>query len=229
MFEPDQYLLDLIELQQRERPSFSNFIPGKNDEALAVLCAMAAGRGPRFLYLYGPQGAGLSHLLEAYLPGVHDAPYPVPIFRSDVLHYAVDDIGDLDVGFQRQLLALQNAVYASPNARLVCAGRKHPQALGIATEICSRLNLGPVYAIQPLNEEDCFRELRRQAALRGIVMTKQIERWMASFLSRDMRTLTHVMDVSNELALYSKRPVNLNVIKEAAILLGELPVPELKE
>ena len=81
MQEPDQSILDLPELLKRDRPTFENFIPGENLEALALLCEMAAGRGPRFLYIYGPVGSGLSHLLEAYAPGTIGARYPVPTDR----------------------------------------------------------------------------------------------------------------------------------------------------
>lgn len=68
---------------------------------------MAADEGPKFLYLYGPRGAGLSHLLEAYLPGTAAALYPVPIYQPGVKRYAVDDIDALDEGYARQLLQLQ--------------------------------------------------------------------------------------------------------------------------
>lgn len=81
---PDQYLLDLPELQGRDRPTFENFVVGSNSEAAAALARMAADEGPKFLYLYGPRGAGLSHLLEAYLPGTAAALYPVPIYQPGV-------------------------------------------------------------------------------------------------------------------------------------------------
>ena len=87
---PDQYLLDLPELQGRDRPTFENFVVGSNSEAAAALARMAADEGPKFLYLYGPRGAGLSHLLEAYLPGTAAALYPVPIYQPGVKRYAVD-------------------------------------------------------------------------------------------------------------------------------------------
>ena len=108
---PDQYLLDLPELQGRDRPTFENFVVGSNSEAAAALARMAADEGPKFLYLYGPRGAGLSHLLEAYLPGTAAALYPVPIYQPGVKRYAVDDIDALDEGYARQLLQLPRIAF----------------------------------------------------------------------------------------------------------------------
>ena len=136
---PDQYLLDLPELQGRDRPTFENFVVGSNSEAAAALARMAADEGPKFLYLYGPRGAGLSHLLEAYLPGTAAALYPVPIYQPGVKRYAVDDIDALDEGYARQLLQLQNAVYVDPDARLVCAGRLPPMELKLPAGVINRL------------------------------------------------------------------------------------------
>lgn len=228
MQEPDQYLLDLPELQERDRPTFENFIPGENAEALAVLCEMAAGRGPKFLYLYGPVGAGLTHLLEAFLPGMSQSLLRVPFFEAGRKRYAVDDIDQLDEGYARQLYALQNAVYADADAKLVCAGHLHPTQLPLPEGVKNRLLCGPTYAIVPLGEEDRFRELKRLAALRGIIMTPDIEQWMARHLSRDMRTLTRVLDVANQAALHAKRRVTLSLIREAAIMTGDLPSAVLK-
>nr|VFK04460.1 MAG: regulatory inactivation of DnaA Hda protein [Candidatus Kentron sp. H]VFK04624.1 MAG: regulatory inactivation of DnaA Hda protein [Candidatus Kentron sp. H]VFK08295.1 MAG: regulatory inactivation of DnaA Hda protein [Candidatus Kentron sp. H] len=46
-------------------PSFTNFIPGRNQEAKAVLRDAATGKGERVVCLWGEPGAGKSHLLNA--------------------------------------------------------------------------------------------------------------------------------------------------------------------
>ena len=220
---PDQYLLDLPELQGRDQPSFENFVVGGNSEVVALLARMAQNEGPRFLYIFGPRGAGLSHLLEAYLPGTSEAPYPVPVYRPDVKRYAVDDIDQLDEGSARQLLQLQNAVYVDPDARLVCAGRLPPKELKLPAGVINRLSGGLCFSIEPLNEEERIEELSRQAALRGIILTPDIGQWISMHLPRDMRSLTRVMDIANQIALHAKRRVTLQVIREAARAAGMVP------
>lgn len=181
---------------------------------------MAQGRGPKFLYIYGPRGAGLTHLLEAFLPGSAESDFRVSIYQPDVKKYAVDDIEALDEGYARELLQLQNAVYADPDARLVLAGRLPPKELPLPDGVKNRLLGGPSYFIVPLKEEDRFRELSRQAALRGILLAPDMMQWMSRHLPRDMRSLTRVMDVANQIALHSKRRVTLQIIREAARISG---------
>ena len=101
--EPDQYLLDL---QERDKPTLDNFVVGANGEAVSVLREVAAGCGPTFVYLYGPKGAGLTHLLRSLVP---EEGFRVPMFDPKVPLYVVDDVDELDPGWALQLLALQNA------------------------------------------------------------------------------------------------------------------------
>lgn len=218
MYEPDQILLDL---QEHEQPSLDNFVVGTNVEAVNVLREIAAGGGPKFVYLYGPKGAGLTHLLKSLVPQDN---FRVPLFDSNVSLYVVDDVDELDPGWTMQLLALQNAVHAHPCAHLICAGRVPAHQLDLPEVVKSRLAWGVCYHIAPLNEEQRFEELSRQAALRGIEMTPEIRHWMAVNLPRDMRTLTRVLDEADRLGLIKKRRVTLALIRQAVMdLLARQP------
>lgn len=92
--EPDQYLLDL---QERDKPTLDNFVVGANGEAVSVLREVAAGCGPTFVYLYGPKGAGLTHLLRSLVP---EEGFRVPLFDPKVPLYVVDDVDELDPGWR---------------------------------------------------------------------------------------------------------------------------------
>ena len=59
---PRQLTLDLV---RPLTPSLDNFVVGRNAEAVAVLRAIAAGRGEPFVYLWGERGSGRTHLLTA--------------------------------------------------------------------------------------------------------------------------------------------------------------------
>lgn len=212
---PDQYLLDLPELQERDRPTFENFVPGRNAPALAAICEMAAGRGPRLLYLYGVVGVGLSHLLSAFSEGRSETER-VPAYESSRNRYAVDDVELLDATGAEALRRLLDAVLGSAEGRIVCAGHVSPNRLPLPENVRSRIAAGLCYRIEPLGEADCFRELGRLAALRGIVLTEDIAAWMSMRLPRDMRTLTRVLDIANQLSLHAKSCVDLAAVKEAA-------------
>lgn len=146
--EPDQYLLDL---QERDKPTLDNFVVGANGEAVSVLREVAAGFGPTFVYLYGPKGAGLTHLLRSLVP---EEGFRVPMFDPKVPLYVVDDVDELDPGWALQLLALQNAVRGTPGMHLVCAGRVPAAQLPLPEVVRSRLAWGLCYAIRPLDDEE---------------------------------------------------------------------------
>ena len=129
------------------------------------------------------------------------------------------DIDALDEGYARQLLQLQNAVYVDPDAVCLCR-QVPPKELKLPAGVINRLLGGLCYAVEPLNEEDRIRELARQAALRGILLTPDIGQWISAHLPRDMRSLTRVMDVANQIALHAQRKVTLQVIQEAARAAG---------
>ena len=221
MQEPDQYLLDLPELQERERPTLENFIVGENAEALAALSEMREGRGPKFLYLHGPKGAGLTHLLTAVDPESAERTQPVPGYVPGTKLYTVDDVDLLDTGYARQLFALQNAVYGDADARLICAGRLPSARLPLPDGVKSRLAWGLSYAVKTLSEEAAFEVLGRAAAMRGIELTPAMAAWMRTHLPRNMRALTRVFDLANQLALRTKRKVTLALVREAARVLTE--------
>ncbi len=219
MQEATQFLLDFPELRERERPTLENFVTGENAEVLGVLREIREGRGPKFLYLYGPRGAGLTHLLNAIDPEAKRTPVSIPAFSPAVKLYTVDDVEALDAGFARELLALQNAVYAS-DARLVCAGRLPAFRLPLPQAVRSRLAWGLTYAVKPLSDAAQIEAIARQARLLGADLTGDIREWMSTHLPRDMRSLSRVLDLANQMALREKREITLPIVRTAAAALG---------
>ena len=61
----------------RSAPSFANFVPGANTEALHWVELLARGEGPEALYLWGGPGVGKTHLLEAACREAARAPAPL--------------------------------------------------------------------------------------------------------------------------------------------------------
>lgn len=212
----DQYLLDF---HDQERPSLDNFVVGHNAEAVRLLREIKAGRGPMFVYLYGPKGAGITHLLKSLVP---EQSLRVPIFQEQQCLYVVDDVDELDPGWALQLLALQNAVRNAPGSHLVCGGKAPAHQLEQLPEVVrSRLGWGVSYAISPLSETARFEELSRQAKNRGFELTTEMQHWMSVSLPRDMRTLTRVLEEVDRLALVKQRRVTLPLLREAVSLLEE--------
>ena len=210
-----QFLLDF---QDRELPRLDNFIVGSNTEVVGILRELQLGMGPTFVYIHGPKGAGVTHLLKSLVP---EQALKVPLLDSAVKLYTVDDVDDLDPGWCRQLLALQNSVRNTPGAHLVCGGKLPARDLNLPDVVKSRLAWGLSYAITPLSEEARMEELARQAQLRGFEMTSEMQHWLAVSVARDMRTLTRVLEEVDHLGLVKKRKVTLPILREAVAILAE--------
>lgn len=215
MNDSDQFLLDF---QDRELPSLDNFIVESNTEVVGILRELQLGMGPTFVYIHGPKGAGVTHLLKSLVP---EQALKVPLLDSAVKLYTVDDVDDLDPGWCRQLLALQNSVRNTPGAHLVCGGKLPARDLNLPDVVKSRLAWGLSYAITPLSEEARMEELARQAQLRGFEMTSEMQHWLAVSVARDMRTLTRVLEEVDHLGLVKKRKVTLPILREAVAILAE--------
>ncbi len=214
MTENNQYLLNL---HQRRAPTLENFVPGRNGEVVKVFRELRRGVGPQFVYIFGPVGVGVTHLLtslDAYQDGRR-----VPEFKSGETLYIVDDVDSLDPGWAQQLLILQNEVRRHPEARLVCGGKEPIAQLDLPEGVKSRLGWGLSYAIEPLDEEERFAELERQARDRGIDISPEMQAWMASHLPRDMSTLLSVLDEADRLALARHRRLTLPLLREAVDII----------
>ena len=217
MHDSEQYLLAM---PAEDTPTLDNFVVGANGQAVMVLREVARGAGPKFVYLYGPKGAGLTHLLTALRPASR---FRVEPFDPAVKLYTVDDIDELDLGFSRQLRNLQNEVMRVPDARLVCAGRCPIDALPLGDDIKSRLHAGVSFGIAPLNAADRTAELMRLAHQRGFTLTYEMTNWIERTLPRDMRTLSRVLAAVDRLSLMTQRPVTFPLLREAVQVLQRDP------
>jgi len=65
----------LLDFTQAPAPTFENFVPGRNAEALAAVRAALAGIPERVLYVWGETGSGKSHLLHAFASAREGARY----------------------------------------------------------------------------------------------------------------------------------------------------------
>jgi DnaA-homolog protein len=182
--------------------TLDNFVPGRNAEALAAAHELAAGRGPQFVYLWGPPGCGRTHLLVA-LAG--HAPAGL---------CTVDDVHQLDEPDQARLFAQLNEVRANPGSRLIAAGDQPPARLRLREDVRSRLAWGLALALHPLSEQEKADALRSQLAARGVRAAPDLVPYMLSRLPRDMRTLAAAVEALDAYALRQGRALTVPLLKD---------------
>jgi DnaA family protein len=203
---PRQLALGLL---QPPAQTLANFVAGRNAEALAAARELAAGRGPQFVYFWGPFGCGRTHLLVALAGGIPGSDWKGP---SGL--YSVDDVHQFDEPAQARLFALMNEVRADPTARLVATGDRPPAQLPLREDVRTRLAWGLALALQPLSEQDKADALSSQLAARGVRAAPDLIDYMLSRLPRDMRTLAAALAELDAYALEQGRALTVPLLRQ---------------
>jgi DnaA family protein len=215
-----QLVLDLTEPPQ---PTLGNFAAGRNAEPLAALARLMAAdlRAPS-LYLWGPAGAGKTHLLRAAVHAAQEAGAQALLCGPDALPVAdappraliaVDDLDRLDDAAQAALFSLLNRP-PQEAALLLLAGTVAPSALRIRPDVRTRIGAGLALQLHLLSDDDKVQALRAHARERGFELPVDAARYLLRHVQRDLPSLMRVLDAADALSLQEKRPVTAALLRE---------------
>jgi DnaA family protein len=212
-----QLALDLI---QPLRPSLDNFVVGRNAEVVAALRKLAAGGAERFIYLWGGEGSGRSHLLQAvaatdasrWLDSTNASSGFDPVVRL----YLADDVDRFDPVRQQQLFVLQNEIRASRTCALVASGGVPPAQLVLREDVRTRLAWGLVYQLHGLSDTEKEDALRAHAASRGLDLSAEVLGYLLTHMPRDLSTQVAILDALDAYALEAKRAITVPLVREWA-------------
>jgi DnaA family protein len=217
-----------LDLRAAEPPSFDNFVPGSNDEALATARALAEkahgqdGQRLRSVWLWGEPGAGKTHLLAALAAALRErairlAPdSPLEAFAADPVGRVVliDDCDTLDAPRQEATFHLYNRALASADSGFLATGSQPPLGLALRDDLRTRLGWGVVLRLALLSDEEKADALRRAAQGRGLALPGELVRYLLTHRSRDIRSLLRLLDALDRFALERKRAVTLPLLRE---------------
>lgn len=208
---PHQLALDLL---RPPAPTFENFVPGRNGEAVDALRRLAAGRLPeRIVYLWGEPGSGRSHLLAALrAAGAFDLRSREQAARPGLA--VVDDVDRLDEDMLAALFLRLDAARLRPDVACAVAGPAAPAQLALREDVRTRLAWGLVYPLHALTDADKARALAAQAAARGVAVADDLIPYLLNHLPRDMRTLAAALDALDAYALARRRALSAALARE---------------
>jgi DnaA-homolog protein len=207
-----QLALDLLQPLQ---PSFDNFVPGRNGEALDALRRIADGRlADRIVYLWGDSGSGRSHLLAALTQATGAYVWNAVSPPDQPGLALVDNVDRLDDAAQVALFNRLNAVRAHDTAACVIAGSAPPARLALREDLRTRLAWGLVYQLHPLTDAEKAEALRTHAAATGLNLPDEVLGYLLTHLPRDLRTLVAALDALDAHALARKRPLSVALLRD---------------
>lgn len=210
--------------------TFENFHAAGNQAAVDALKQLAQSGGQRALFIWGGDGRGKSHLLQAacrlatasgrraiYLP-MDQVVLLDPQVTDNLDSYALVCVDDVQrvagiEPWQRALFALFNAL-ADKSGSFVASARTAPNAIKrLLPDLASRLAWGPVFQLEPLSDEDKIRALQQRAARRGFELPDDTAKFLLKRQQRDMRSLCATLDALDTASLIAQRRLTLAFVK----------------
>lgn len=194
----------LLDIQPPAPQALTNFIVGQNAEALHSLNqARNNVAEARFIYLWGAQGSGKSHLLSAC--------------KAANMRVA-DDVHLLDNEGQIALFNTYNQIKGLNSeglgGTLITAGLYAPTQMHLRDDLATRLAWGLVYQLQPLTDEEKAQALKNHAFERGMKLPDEVVDYCLRYLRRDLPTLMAVLDALDVWSLTEKKPVTVPMLKK---------------
>jgi len=211
-----------FELLEDAPPSFANFLPGANVEAIAHLAAFARGElSETSVTMWGAPGSGKSHLVAAVLGAASGRLLHLDAEDGDGGFdgmpagsvVAVEDVDRLDPAAQARLFTLFNACRAR-GVRLLTTSRVPPAQAALRDDLRTRLGWGLVLELKALADADKPAALAAYAVEHGFRLPPDVIGFLLSHLRRDMSTLVAMVRALDRHSLATKRPITVPLVRE---------------
>ncbi len=212
----------ILDIARAPAPTLDNFVPGRNAEVVVALYAIANGASDeRFVYLWGADGSGRSHLLQAAMHAArargraalafsagsegHDIPEDALVTADDVhLFGAVAQIGLFNVHIR----------LAAGSGVLLASGDVPPAQLTLRADLATRFGAGLVYQVHELNDDEKAAALHGYAAARGFRLPADACSYLLRHAQRDMRSLQALLDALDRHSLATRRAVTVSLLRD---------------
>ncbi|WP_106478303.1 DnaA regulatory inactivator Hda [Phytohalomonas tamaricis] len=216
----------------RDEATFANFMPSGNAPLVERLRHQLDDEGEPFVFLWGREESGRSHLLQAacheaggrdaralYLPLTELGHFP-PHMLEGLEQLDLVAIDDLEVvaGRKRWEEALFHCFNRLRDAgrRLIIATSAPPRQLPIALpDLASRLTWGATFHLKPLDDVGRAQALQLRARVRGMQLPDEVARYI---LHRGPRQLSMLFDDLSRLdhaSLSAQRKLTIPFVKQS--------------
>jgi DnaA family protein len=215
----------------RDDSTFDNFYPGRNEELYHALQVFSLLKGEPFIYVWGMQDSGKTHLLQATCHHAASKGYSaiyLPLSAYQTLNIqalagmemlnliCIDDVEAVEgqAAWEEALFHLFNACRARGTYVLISA-TVAPKGLGLSlNDLKSRLSSGLCYALEGLNDEEKAEALRLRAAKRGLNLDLALAHFLLNHCPRQMSELFARLEILDKASLKAKRRLTIPFAKQ---------------
>ena len=219
-----------LNFQLRDDATFSSFYPSENEEALYAVQQCANAKGDNFIFLWGQEGVGKSHLLQAacqhssekgnpsvYIPLQDKSEFSLSLLKDfeEIPLVCIDDIDSIAnlPLWEEALFHFFNRIRAQ-NGYLIISANTSPKELKInLPDLKSRLTWGVVYQLHRLQDDDKIHALQLRAHQRGLHLNKTVGQFLLSRCSRNMAELFNTLEILDRASLAEQRRLTVPFVK----------------
>lgn len=219
-----------LAIRPQEQMTFANYIIGQNQFAVTALQQSIRGTGEWYIYLWGEQGTGRSHLLQAcshqaqqqqlmvqYLPLAELISYSPQLLEGLEAFNIVclDDI-QLIAGkreWQEAVFHLYNRIQLAQH-HLIISAAVPPLQLDLSLlDLKSRLSAGLIMQLHELDDDSMLRALQIHARQRGLELPKEVGQFLLKRLSRTLPALLDTLEQLDLASLAAQRRLTVPFVK----------------
>lgn len=221
-------------LTLRDDCTLETYYPGDNEQALNSIMQMAQGLGEAFIFLWGREGVGRSHLLQGachFANRLNRTAFYLSLANPQAHIKMLDDLERIDLiciddidakcgdpKWEEALFYLFNRVRAAKH-RLLMAADVAPKSLAIhLADLQSRLTWGITYQLHPLDDEQLLAALQLRAKQRGLELPREVGLFLIRRCVRTMPELYETLTSLDKASLVAKRRLTIPFVKEVLSL-----------
>lgn len=214
--------------------TFESFVGDSNEELLVALKNISLLDDVPFIYIWGKQGSGKSHLLQALCQSSSFSEKPVAMiplnaneeceqFAPQMLDgleamslLCFDDVNGIagKAEWQTALFHLYNRARDN-STPLVVTGDSPPAQLNIdLADLKTRLGWGLIFQLHELNDESKLKALQLRAQHRGMELNAEVGEFLMRRFSRDMSNLIKLIDKLDNASLREHRRLTVPFVKQ---------------
>jgi len=219
-----------LEVRLSDHAVFESFYAGSNAAAVHALQQAATINRPTVIWIWGSEGLGKSHLLQACASKAHSKGYStsyLPMDRSvGLLPEVVEGMGDLDLicvddvhsvigdaQWETALFGLFEGLKVN-GARLVISANTAPNQTAISLpDLASRLASGATYRMTALVDQELLESLQHRATWLGMTLPVEVASFLLSRVARQTGSLFTLLAQLDKAALAAQRRLTVPFVK----------------